>query len=74
MEEDAGEGDEGEGDEVASGVEGEGDADGEASGELLPSRPIKKVANQFNFCDRAALTYNNPYRVSFSLIKYRDVV
>jgi dynein intermediate chain 1 len=25
----------------------------------------KKLTNQFNFCERAALTYNNPFRVSF---------
>lgn len=24
----------------------------------------KKLTNQFNFCERAALTYNNPFRVS----------
>jgi hypothetical protein len=26
--------------------------------------PKKKLTNQFNFCERAALTYNNPSRVS----------
>jgi dynein intermediate chain 1 len=29
----------------------------------------KKLTNQFNFCERAALTYNNPFRVS-SIISY----
>lgn len=33
--------------------------------ELLEIKPrVKKLANQFNFCERAALTYNNPRRVS----------
>lgn len=55
----------GEGDEAASQADGEeGAEEGDAAVEALPSRPMKKVANQFNFCDRAALTYNNPYRVS----------
>lgn len=26
----------------------------------------KKVPNQFNYCERAALTYVNPVRVSFN--------
>ncbi|KAE8745338.1 hypothetical protein FOCC_FOCC007886, partial [Frankliniella occidentalis] len=53
-----------EGDEGASAADAEGE-DGvaaDAATEVFPSRPVKKVANQFNFCDRAALTYNNPYR------------
>lgn len=37
----------------------------DAFDELLDIKPrIKKLANQFNFCERAALTYNNPRRVS----------
>lgn len=37
----------------------------EAAEELLEIKPrVKKLANQFNFCERAALTYNNPRRVS----------
>ncbi|XP_049877274.1 dynein intermediate chain 2, ciliary [Pectinophora gossypiella] len=37
-----------------------GDLGGE---EVLDIKPrIKKLANQFNFCERAALTYNNPKR------------
>lgn len=31
----------------------------------------KKLINQFNFCERAALTYNNPSRVSFFLKLYK---
>lgn len=31
--------------------------------EVKPKKP-KKVPNQFNFCERAALTYHNPQRVS----------
>ena len=27
----------------------------------------KKLTNQFNFCERASQTYNNPYRVKFVL-------
>lgn len=37
----------------------------EVDEELLEIKPrVKKLANQFNFCERAALTYNNPRRVS----------
>lgn len=37
----------------------------QADEELLEIKPrVKKLANQFNFCERAALTYNNPRRVS----------
>lgn len=43
-------------------VEGE---EPEAVEEFLDIKPrVKKLANQFNFCERAALTYNNPRRVS----------
>ncbi|XP_044263378.1 dynein intermediate chain 2, ciliary [Tribolium madens] len=56
--------------------EGEGDAEGEGEGEgegesVRPddedekpqtSGKPKKLTNQFNFCERAALTYNNPMR------------
>lgn len=31
--------------------------------EVEKAKP-KKVPNQFNFCERATLTYNNPIRVS----------
>lgn len=27
----------------------------------------KKLMNQFNFCERGSLTYNNPYRVSVEM-------
>merc|ERR1712151_264236 len=27
-----------------------------------PKQPTRKPANQFNFCERASQTYNNPYR------------
>lgn len=30
----------------------------------------KKIPNQFNFCERAALTYENPMRVSLLKTKY----
>ncbi|XP_068082083.1 dynein intermediate chain 2, ciliary-like [Anabrus simplex] len=29
---------------------------------IVPAGGPKKVINQFNYCDRAALTYNNPFR------------
>ena len=32
-----------------------------------PKAPSQKLTNQFNFCERASQTYNNPYRVTFSL-------
>ena len=57
----------GEGQEGSSVAGAEVEAVDEGSAEVPPSRPVKKVANQFNFCDRAALTYNNPYRVSVGL-------
>jgi dynein intermediate chain 1, axonemal len=31
--------------------------------------PKKKLTNQFNFCERAALTYTNPSRVKLSSLK-----
>lgn len=31
---------------------------------IVPSGKPKKLTNQFNFCERAAQTYNNPTRVS----------
>nr|XP_050849741.1 dynein intermediate chain 2, ciliary isoform X1 [Vespula vulgaris] len=37
--------------------------------EFQRGRP-KKIPNQFNFCERAALTYDNPMRVSLSKTKY----
>ncbi|KAJ1527147.1 hypothetical protein ONE63_008680 [Megalurothrips usitatus] len=53
----------GDGEDGASLAEGEEGAEGEAEGGVaVAPRPVKKVANQFNFCDRAALTYNNPSR------------
>jgi dynein intermediate chain 1 len=35
----------------------------EGSAYFMKAGP-KKLTNQFNFCERAALTYNNPFRVS----------
>lgn len=32
----------------------------------------KKIPNQFNFCERAALTYTNPIRVSVELLRFND--
>lgn len=58
------EAEEGEG-EVEVGVEGEGDEmtiRGDDEDEA-PRRGAKKLTNQFNFCERAALTYNLPTRV-----------
>lgn len=40
-------------------VEGKADEDEHAHATGKP----KKLTNQFNFCERAALTYNNPCRV-----------
>lgn len=31
--------------------------------EEMSTVPKKKLTNQFNFCERAALTYSNPSRV-----------
>lgn len=59
---------------------GEGDGEGEEEAEVVSAVPTKqapggsahfikagakKLTNQFNFCERGALTYNNPFRVSF---------
>lgn len=30
----------------------------------VPGKRVKKLLNAFNFCERAAMTYNNPFRVS----------
>ncbi len=64
-------GDADDGDEDGEGSDGggegdAGDADDDAQ-ELAVGAvggPKKKLTNQFNFCERAALTYNNPSRVS----------
>jgi dynein intermediate chain 1 len=60
--------------------EGGGEAEGEEEAEVVSTVPTeqapgvsahfikagtKKLTNQFNFCERGALTYNNPFRVSF---------
>lgn len=70
-EEEEAEGDQGE-EEAGEGSEGGGEGEvGEIEEEIkdvavgTPSGPKKKLTNQFNFCERAALTYNNPSRVSF---------
>lgn len=52
--------------------EGEGEGEAEMKVEVAKP-PIKggkprKLTNQFNFCERAALTYNNPTRVSINRI------
>ncbi|XP_075214914.1 dynein intermediate chain 2, ciliary [Lycorma delicatula] len=68
-EEGEGEG-EGEGEEeVEVAAEGEDEQEGEEKIDTKvsktgppPRRKAKKLTNQFNFCERAALTYNNPYR------------
>lgn len=57
----------GEGEELENVVEEEKEGE-EEKGETEPQeifdiKPrVKKLANQFNFCERAALTYNNPRR------------
>lgn len=33
----------------------------------------KKIPNQFNFCERAALTYTNPLRVSLCRLKLNEM-
>lgn len=70
-EEEEAEGDQGE-EEAGDGSEGGGEGEAgeieEESKEVavaVPGGPKKKLTNQFNFCERAALTYNNPSRVSF---------
>ena len=40
------------------------EADPEPEEEEVEKRKPKKIPNQFNFCERAALTYNNPIRVN----------
>lgn len=48
--------------------EAEGDGEAEAEVKVEPAKPPmkggrpRKLTNQFNFCERAALTYNNPTR------------
>lgn len=76
------EGEEGEGpesEEKEGEPEGDGDAEGDAEHDdqegraeegdesTVPKGPQKKLTNQFNFSERAALTYNNPVRVKHRL-------
>ena len=63
--EDEEEGEEGEGAEEEGEGEGEhvDEGKGEEGDEIVPRGPAKKLTNQFNFCERAALTYINPVRV-----------
>jgi hypothetical protein len=66
-------------DKRGEGGGGEGEGEGEEEAEVVPEvetkitpgisdhstkAGAKKLTNQFNFCERAALTYNNPFRVS----------
>lgn len=51
--------------------------EGDAGEEVIEIKPrVKKLANQFNFCERAALTYVFPRRVSeitlFSFVQYNN--
>lgn len=68
------EGAEGEG--VDLGEEGEGDEEEktdalqEKGGSSPRPGKAKKLTNQFNFCERAALTYNNPDRVSLHCLLF----
>lgn len=70
------EGAEGEG--VDLGEEGEGDEEEktdalqEKGGSSPRPGKAKKLTNQFNFCERAALTYNNPDRVSLHCLCFRQ--
>ncbi|CAH1718635.1 unnamed protein product [Chironomus riparius] len=52
--------------EVGSEAGGEADAEGEEEQKetqtAVAAGPKKKLTNQFNFCERAALTYNSPSR------------
>lgn len=65
-----------EGEEEEAMEEGEGERTGE--GEEVTDTPAampvasrkRKLINQFNFCERAALTYTNPKRVWFSSFFY----
>ncbi|XP_046398571.1 dynein intermediate chain 2, ciliary [Ischnura elegans] len=55
--------DEEEQEEETANAEVEGDAQAKTSdGSIMLNLPPKKLTNQFNFCERAALTYNNPQR------------
>lgn len=45
--------------EKADDAEGKGDDEEPVQATGKP----KKLTNQFNFCERAALTYNSPFRV-----------
>lgn len=53
---------------MVTGSEAGGEVEAEAEEEQkdlavgAPGGPKKKLTNQFNFCERAALTYNNPSR------------
>lgn len=75
-EEEEAEGDVGEeepAEESEGGGEGEaGDVEEESKNLIAsaPTGPKKKLTNQFNFCERAALTYNNASRVNFKTIEY----
>lgn len=56
-----------EGEEDGEDAKHDADADGKGEDEddALTSGPKKKLTNQFNFCERASLTYNNPSRVCY---------
>lgn len=54
------------GGEEEAAAEAPAPAEGAAAPETQPEVPKrqKKLPNAFNFCERAAMTYNNPFRVS----------
>ena len=53
-----------EGEEAKAEVGDEVSQAGSAESIHVPKQGPKKLTNQFNFCERAAQTYNNPCRVS----------
>lgn len=50
------------GSEAGAEVDAEGEEEHKDLAVGAPGGPKKKLTNQFNFCERAALTYNNPSR------------
>lgn len=50
------------GSEAGGEIEADGDEEQKDLAVGTPGGPKKKLTNQFNFCERAALTYNNPSR------------
>ncbi|XP_049964524.1 dynein intermediate chain 2, ciliary [Schistocerca serialis cubense] len=55
-----------EGEQEAGETEPEGEGEGDDRKDSVVEAPVpmkpKKITNQFNFCERASLTFNNPFR------------